>query len=152
MAGQADAGRANREEAEIRSLIETWADAVRRHDLPAVLAHHADDIVMFDVPPPLQSRGMAEYRKTWDLFFKYHRVGQAFDVEELQIVASDTVAFAIVIMRCGSGGGSATGSGGATGGSAGEPASFPFRLTIGLVKAGGAWRIRHEHHSVPATD
>jgi hypothetical protein len=28
-----------------------------------VLAHHADDVVMFDVPPPLQSKGMAEYKK-----------------------------------------------------------------------------------------
>jgi ketosteroid isomerase-like protein len=39
-------------EAEIRALIEAWADAVRRHDLPAILAHHYDDIIMFDVPPP----------------------------------------------------------------------------------------------------
>ena len=71
-------------EAEIRALIEAWADAVRRHDLPAILAHHYDDIIMFDVPPPLQSHGMAEYKKTWDLFFAYHQAGQAFDIEELQ--------------------------------------------------------------------
>ena len=40
-------------ESEIKALIEAWADAVRRHDLPAILAHHDNDIVMFDVPPPL---------------------------------------------------------------------------------------------------
>jgi ketosteroid isomerase-like protein len=135
--------------AEIRSLIETWADAVRRHDLPAILAHHAEDIVMFDVPPPLQSRGMAEYRKTWDLFFTYHRPGQAFDIEELQIFAGDTAAFAVAIMRCQS----------TTASSPQKLVDFPFRLTIGLTRAGGgltraggAWRIQHEHHSVPATD
>ena len=50
--------RAGTAEAEIKTLIEAWADAVRRHDLPAILAHHDDDIVMFDVPPPLQSRGI----------------------------------------------------------------------------------------------
>ena len=132
----------DRAEAEIRSLIETWADAVRRHDLPAILAHHADDIVMFDVPPPLQSRGMAEYRKTWDLFFKYHRPGQAFDIQELEIFAGDTAAFAIAVMRCQS----------MAPGGADVAIDFPFRLTIGLTKDGGAWRIRHEHHSVPATD
>ena len=38
---------------------------------------------MFDVPPPLQSRGMDEYKKTWDLFFRYHKPSQAFDIEEL---------------------------------------------------------------------
>jgi hypothetical protein len=27
-----------------------------------------------------------------------------------------------------------------------------YRLTIGLCKVDGAWRIQHEDHSVPATD
>jgi uncharacterized protein (TIGR02246 family) len=129
-------------ESEIKALIEAWADAVRRHDLPAILAHHDEEIVMFDVPPPLQSRGLAEYRKTWDLFFAYHKPRQAFDVEELQICVGDTVAFAVAIMRCGS----------ATVGGPPEPGGFQFRLTIGLRKVDGAWRIQHEHHSVPATD
>ena len=129
-------------EAEIRALIEAWADAVRRHDLPAILAHHYDDIIMFDVPPPLQSHGMAEYKKTWDLFFAYHQAGQAFDIEELRIWGDDTVAFAVAIMRCGS----ATDSGPS------EPGGLQFRLTIGLRKVDGGWRIQHEHHSVPATD
>jgi ketosteroid isomerase-like protein len=129
-------------EAEIKALIEAWADAVRRHDLPAILAHHDDDIVMFDVPPPLQSRGMAAYKKTWDLFFAYHQPGQAFDVEELQTCVGDTVAFAVAIMRCGS----ATVSGPPV------PGGFQFRLTIGFCKVDDAWCIQHEHHSVPASD
>jgi hypothetical protein len=29
---------------------------------------------------------------------------------------------------------------------------FLFRLTVGLHKVDGNWRITHEHHSVPATD
>src|SRR6266849_4865500 len=126
----------------IKALIEAWADAVRRHDLPAILAHYDDDIVMFDVPPPLQSRGMAAYKKTWDLFFAYHQPGQAFDVEELQMCVGDTVAFAVAIMRCGS----ATVSGPPV------PGGFQFRLTTGLCRVDGAWWIKHEHHSVPATD
>jgi len=40
-------------------------------ELANQFAHHEQDIVMFDVPPPLQSRGMGEYKETWDLFFKY---------------------------------------------------------------------------------
>jgi ketosteroid isomerase-like protein len=91
--------RAGAAESEFKALIEAWA--VRRHDLPAILAHHDDDIAMFDVPPPLQSRGLAEYRKTWDLFFAYHQPWQAFDVEELQMRVGDAVAFAVAIMRCG---------------------------------------------------
>jgi ketosteroid isomerase-like protein len=121
-------------EIQIKALIEAWADAVRRHDLPSILAHHDQDIVMFDVPPPLQSRGLEEYTKTWDLFFRYHQPSQAFDIEELAITAGEDVAFAVAIMRC-----------------VGPPA-FPFRLTIGLRKVDDNWRIMHEHHSVPATD
>jgi ketosteroid isomerase-like protein len=129
-------------ETQIRALIEAWAAAVRRHDYPGILAHHDSDIVMFDVPPPLQARGMEEYKATWDLFFKYHTPPQAFDIEELTITAGEDVAFAVAIMRCGS----ATVSGPPVEG------GFPFRLTIGLQKIDGEWRITHEHHSVPATE
>jgi len=129
-------------EGQIKAIIDAWADAVRRHDLSGILAHHEQDIVMFDVPPPLQSRGMDEYKKTWDLFFRYHTPSQAFDIEELAITAGEDVAFAVAIMRCGS----ATVSG--------PPAEggFQFRLTIGLRNIDGDWRIAHEHHSVPSTD
>ncbi len=50
---------------------------------------------MFDVPPPLQSRGLDEYRKTWDLFFSCYRPSHAFDIDEIAITAGDDVAFAV---------------------------------------------------------
>jgi ketosteroid isomerase-like protein len=129
-------------ESRIKAIIGAWADAVRRHDLSGILAHHEQDIVMFDVPPPLQSRGMDEYKKTWDLFFRYHKPSQAFDIEELAITAGEDVAFAVAIVRCGSD----TFSGPA------EEGGFLFRLTLGLRNIDGDWRITHEHHSVPSTD
>jgi uncharacterized protein (TIGR02246 family) len=129
-------------ESQIKDLIEAWADAVRRHDISGILAHHEQDIVMFDVPSPLQSRGMDEYKKTWDLFFRYHKPSQTFDIKELGITAGEDVAFAVAIMRCGS----ATFSGPP------EEGGFLFRLTIGLRKIDGRWRVAHEHHSVPSTD
>ena len=129
-------------ESQIKAVIEAWADAVRRHDLSGILAHHEQDIVMFDVPPPLQSRGMDEYKKTWDLFFRYHKPSQAFDIEELVVTAGEDVAFAVAIVRCGSG----TFSGPP------EEGGFLFRLTIGLRNVDGDWRIVHEHHSVPSTN
>src|ERR1700732_2513561 len=84
--------RAGTAETEIKALIEVWADAVRRHDLPAILAHHDDDIVMFDVPPPLQSRGLAEYKKTWGPFFAYHQPGQTNSATGSSRVAASTAA------------------------------------------------------------
>jgi ketosteroid isomerase-like protein len=125
-----------RQQNQIRAVIEAWADAVRRHDFAAILANHDPEMVMFDLPPPLQLRGMGEYKKTWDLFFKFHRPSQAFDIEELTITAGADVAFAVAIMRCGTG----------------KAGGFLFRLTIGLRNVDGYWLIAHEHHSLPATD
>jgi ketosteroid isomerase-like protein len=61
---------------------------------------------------------------------------------ELAITAGEDVAFAVAIMRCGSG----TFSGPPREG------GFLFRLTFGLRKVDGDWRIAHEHHSVPSPD
>jgi uncharacterized protein (TIGR02246 family) len=116
-------------EVEIRQLVETWAEAVRRKDMEGVLAHHADDIVMFDVPLPLQSRGLDEYKKTWDVFFAHNRGGPgSFDVTELHITASDTVAYCHALLKI---------------------FDSTARLTMGLRKNGGHWLIGHEHHSYP---
>jgi ketosteroid isomerase-like protein len=133
---------ASTEEFQIKALLEAWADAVRRHDVPAILAHHESDIVMFDLPPPLQCKGIEAYKQTWDLFFRYHKPGAAFDIQELVVTAGQDVAFAVAIMRCGPD-------------SSSNPADkdgFLFGLTVGLRKVKGHWRIAHEHHSVPATD
>ena len=133
---------ANSEESRIKALLETWADAVRRHDYPAILAHHERDIVMFDLPPPLQCKGIAAYKQTWDLMFRCHKPGAAFDIKELAVTAGHDVAFAVVIMWCGPD-------------SSPDPADkdgFLFRLTVGLRKVDGDWRVAHEHHSIPATD
>jgi ketosteroid isomerase-like protein len=129
-------------QSQIRAIIEAWADGVRRHDFTAILANHDQDIAMFDLPPPLQHHGMDEYKKTWDLFFQFHKPSQAFDIEELTITAGADVAFAVAIMRCGTGAVS----------SPGEKSGFLFRLTIGLRKLNGNWCVTHEHHSLPATD
>lgn len=134
-----DAQRNSKDAAAIRALIKRWADAVREHDYDGILADHDPDIVMFDVPPPIRSRGIDEYRRTWDLFFAVHRPSDAFDVLELEVAAGHDVAFAVAMMRCGDTSGK------------GERIPLDFRLTIGLRKVGDRWRVVHEHHSVPAT-
>jgi len=121
-------------EAQIRELIENWARAVRNGDMEGVLAHHADDIVMFDVPPPLQTKGIDTYKKAWELFFAMQGKG-AFDLSELEIAASHDVAFCHSIVTCGT---------------REKEGQFKVRLTVGLRKVNEGWVITHEHHSVPA--
>ena len=62
----------------------------------------------------------------------------AFDFDDIEITAGDGVAFATAIGSC-----MTTDSKGAR-----EP--LRFRLTMGLRKIDGRWRIMHEHHSLPA--
>jgi uncharacterized protein (TIGR02246 family) len=123
----------------IRHLIQAWAAAVRARDLAKVAAHHTDDVVMFDVPPPVAVRGLAAYKRTWPPFFDWQRKGEGtFEIAKLDIAAGDSVAFATALLRCGSKAELA------------RDATPRLRLTIGLRKVRGAWRIAHEHHSFPA--
>jgi len=126
------------DEEQIRQLIENWTAAVKNKDIDKILAHHSDDLIMFDVPPPFQSIGIDAYRKTWDTFFKYTKPG-VFDIQKLEIIADANVAFCIATMRCED----------SSGGKGFEP--LDFRLTIGLKKINNQWTIVHEHHSIPST-
>jgi len=119
----------NLNETQIRALIEKWARAVRAKDMDGVLANYAEDIVMFDVPVPLQSKGMKEYKKTWELFFDRSPGGPgSFDVTELRVIASESVAYCHALVKI---------------------FDSKVRVTIGLRKEGRQWLIAHEHHSYP---
>jgi uncharacterized protein (TIGR02246 family) len=119
-------------EAAVRSVVEAWACAIRDADMAGVLAHHSDDVVLFDVPPQLQAKGVEAYRAAWEAFFAHQGAGGAFNLGELTIYAGDDVAFCHSIVTVG----------------AADPASqFPVRLTVGLRKVDSKWRIVHEHHS-----
>ncbi|HZB18557.1 MAG TPA: SgcJ/EcaC family oxidoreductase [Blastococcus sp.] len=122
----------------IRELVERWARAVHAGDLDGVLADHAADIVMFDVPPPDDGvRGIDAYRDCWPPFFEWQRQGAVFDLVELDVVAGADVAYAHALLRCGT---------------PEELAKEPdrrLRLTLGLRREAGRWVVAHEHHSFP---
>ena len=128
------------DDADIRALIERWAHAVHAGDLDVVLADHATDIVMFDVPPPHDGvRGIEAYRATWPPFFEWQRQGAVFEIVSLEVTAGDDVAFAHALLRCG------------TSDELEQNPDNRLRLTIGLRKQTGRWVVTHEHHSFPST-
>lgn len=125
------------DEVAIRSMLERWASAVRARDYPAILAHHSPALRMFDVPPPIQSRGLEEYRRTWDVFFAASQDPVVFDFDDMEITAGTDVAFVSARMHCEPTEG-------------GKRARLDFRLTVGMRKDAGRWVVTHEHHSIPA--
>jgi uncharacterized protein (TIGR02246 family) len=128
-------------EIEIRELIENWAKAVHAGDMDGVLANHADDIVMFDVPPPEDGvRGIDAYRETWPPFFKWQKQGALFEIVSLEVTAGDDIAFAHGLLRCG------------TPEELKKDPGNRLRLTIGMRKESGRWVVAHEHHSFPDKD
>jgi len=123
-------------EAEIGAFIERWAAAVHAGDLTTVLADHAEDIVMFDVPPPEEGvRGIEAYRATWPPFFEWQRSGASFEITSLEVTAGEDVAVAWALLRCGT-----------SEGLRDEP-DRRLRLTLGLQRRSGRWTVVHEHHS-----
>nr|WP_300052147.1 nuclear transport factor 2 family protein [uncultured Nocardioides sp.] len=125
---------------EIRTLIQRWAEAVHRGDLDAVVKDHADDIVMFDVPPPHRGvRGLDGYRATWPDFFELQRSGALFEIAELEVIAGNDVGFAYALLRCGRP-------------TEDDPGVEPrLRLSLGLRRNGDRWEVAHEHHSFADT-
>lgn len=126
-------------EPEVRAVVTGWVDAVARRGLDGVVAHHTEDVVMFDVPPPYDGiRGIADYRDCWGPFFEWQATGNGtFELVELTVTAGSDVAFAYGLLRCGT------------------PEDFErnpdnrLRLTMGLRRVDGEWLIAHEHHSFP---
>jgi uncharacterized protein (TIGR02246 family) len=128
------------DEQQITALIQRWAAAVHAGDLDDVLVDHADDIVMFDVPPPREGvRGIDAYRDTWPDFFSWQQAGAVFEIASLEVTAGVDVAFAFALLRCG------------------MPTDLEpvpearLRLTVGLRREHGRWVVAHEHHSFPDT-
>ncbi len=121
---------------DVRRVIDDWHQSIVRGELTGVVAAHTDGIVMFDVPPPERGvRGLAAYAASWPPFFDWLSEGASFEIDELDIVAGDDVAFAWALLRCGT---------------AAELRARPdrrLRLTLGLRRLATGWTIEHEHHS-----
>jgi uncharacterized protein (TIGR02246 family) len=126
------------DEAQIRALIERWAKAVREENRAAIRLDHDPGILMFDVPPPFRSRGLDAYTATWEIFFSSAEKPVTFDFRDVQITCGQEVAFATATGRC------------VNIDQNGRREPLEFRLTMGLRKIAGAWRVMHEHHSLPA--
>lgn len=126
------------DEQTIRELIEARADAMRRKDAAAAVALFADDIVAFEMVPPLalpsaavnNVQAMAGWFAGWEGPIE-------IEIRNLRIYADGEVAFAHSLNRLA---GTRLGGG---------RTDMWMRSTLGFHRTGDGWRIVHGHTSVP---
>ena len=125
------------DETEIRQLLREWTRLTREGPQDEVLKNHSEDVLIFDVLPPLKYESAAAYRESWDEW-QPDTQGQAqFELEDLKVTTSPDVAFAHGLIQCG--------------GTLPDGKSFQdtVRATFCLRKLGGDWKVVHQHISKP---
>lgn len=125
------------EEAAIRRRIDALVASIRAMDVDGATSIYAQDIVSFDVEPPLQHVGADAKRKNWLNVFSMYRRPLEYDMRDLAIVVGDDVAFARAFIRIA---GTLKG---------GEKTGRWLRSTMCFRKIEGDWRIAHDQVSVP---
>lgn len=124
------------DKAEILALVAAIHKAHHDKDAAAIAAPYARDAVIFDLAPPLAHHGIdLRELQTWLDTWEGPIDGKSRD---FNITLSGDFAFCHGFMRI---------SG--TPKSAGQAISFWMRVTTCLHRDAGAWKIVHEHTSVP---
>ena len=121
----------------IRSRIEALAQAIRDKDVDRVMTFYANDVVVFDVRPPLDVQGADAYRKNFERWFASIEGPMGFDFLDLSISAGEGAAFSHYL-------------GHITGVRPGDRrADYWVRGTSCFERRNGQWLITHEHISMP---
>src|SRR5437763_9291065 len=88
-------------EAEIREVYGRWAKAFGAHDLDGIMSVYAsgNEVVSYDVAPPLQYVGKESYRKDYAEFLAQYDGPIEVEYRDMRIVAGDDVAFLHALER-----------------------------------------------------
>jgi uncharacterized protein (TIGR02246 family) len=125
------------DDAQVRAIIEDYAEGLRNKDADRCVSHYADNVVQFDLAPPLENRGKETARKNLAEWFKTFAGPIGVETTGLTIAAGTEAAFAFCLNHI---------SGTNT---KGEKNDHWVRISIGFQKTDGKWLVTHEHVSVP---
>jgi uncharacterized protein (TIGR02246 family) len=124
---------------DVAALLESYREAVYAKDVEAFVAIFADDVRVFDMWGTWSHDGIDSWREMavgWFGSLGDELVRVAFD-EVQTTVGDDTAVLSAFVTFAGL---SADGE---------ELRSMNNRLTWGLRKTGGTWKVVHEHTSAP---
>ncbi len=124
-------------EYEIKKTIEDGIEALRHKNLEGVMSLYAQDVVSFDIVPPLQYVGADAFRKAWEEVFLAFQGPIGYEIHDLSITVGDDVAFTHSLNRI-----SGTMHNG-------QQTGIWVRWTACFRKINGKWLIVHHQNSVP---
>jgi ketosteroid isomerase-like protein len=122
---------------EIGELLDRRTGAMRTKDLEGLMSLYADDIVYFDLVPPLQYTGAAALRTRFSAWFDGWTGSIGMELRDVSISTGGDVAAAFMLLRA---------SGTRTGG---VEVGYWVRVTNGFRRSMDRWLITHEHVSLP---
>lgn len=125
------------DEQAILTLFAEWRSALERKDVSSMLKDYLHDAVMFDACPPYKTVGVEAIRNTWENCLPYFPDTFKSEHRDLQVRVDGDVAFVYGLHHF-----------------VPTPEDHPcgqtwMRVTMGLVRQGGAWKVAHEHASIP---
>jgi ketosteroid isomerase-like protein len=124
-------------ETEIRGRLDRIVEGIRAKDLDGLRQVYAEDVVSFDVEPPLQHVGIAAKMNNWaKVFTLFDEV--AYELRDVAVTVGGDVAFGHGFGRLSG----TLGNGTATEGTW-------VRATFWFRRIDGEWRIVHDQASVP---
>jgi ketosteroid isomerase-like protein len=125
-------------EATLRMRVEEIAQAIRDKDVVRLLAFYAHDVVVFDVRPPLDTRGADAYRHNFERWFASFEGPLSFEVKNLRIAAGEATAFCHYLALV-------------VGAKPGRVTGYWIRGTTCFERRDGNWLVTHEHISMPSS-
>lgn len=123
-------------EAQIRQLISDQQRTICTKDVDQIMSRYATEIVIFDIQPPLQTKGREALRQLWEDYLPHFPDSFEIETQDLTITANDSLAIAHGLFRFK--------------GEQDNPAMQMWRrATVVCQKNQGIWQILHEHVSMP---
>ena len=125
-------------EAEIKRLLENGIRSLHDKNIEGIMSIYAQEVVTFDIVPPLRYIGADALRKLWEAVFFVYQGPIDYEIHDLNITVGDDVAFAYSLNRI-----SGTMNNG-------QKTDAWLRWTVCFRKVNGKWLIVHHQNSVPA--
>ena len=125
------------DEAAIQRLIDDGIRSLRDKNIEGVMSLYAQEVVSFDIVPPLRYVGADAFRNVWEEVFSSFQGPIGYEIHDPTITVGDDVAFTHSLNRI---------SGTLN---TGQKTNLWLRWTACFRKINGKWLIVHHQVSVP---